>query len=296
MSNLIEEVERFTDEIEGELEKKKCCGVAITRNVTLSLLCISVMFVLFFGMMIGFVVDEEDAAHHGGAGSGAIPTGGGSGSAPAPPRTKELLLSRLEPLTGSRIREKGTPEEGAMEWLVNTDPLQLDFEKTSLDELVQRYVLATLYFATNGKSWNQQYNFLSMDHVCLWHTFEQDAGVTCNDNNDVTSIKLDGIGMTGSIPPDLALIHPLHTLSLTENSLLGSFPSYIGMLTKLRVLDLRTYPSWEQWMGWCCRYSRFGTVVDSSRWSLFLCMCFSLFCFVLVVDGYSVSRCYPSFF
>jgi hypothetical protein len=246
MSNLIEEVERFTDEIEGELEKKKCCGVAITRNVTLSLLCIFFMFVLFFGMMIGFIVDEEEGAHHQGGGGATIPTGGGSGSgiAPGPPRTKELLLSRLEPLTGSRIREKGTPEEGAMEWLANKDPLQLDFEKTSLDELVQRYVLATLYFATNGESWSQQYNFLSTDHVCLWHTFEQDAGVTCNDNNDVTSIKLDGIGMMGLIPPDLALIHPLHTLSLTENGLLGSIPSTIGMLTKLRVLDLRTYLWW----------------------------------------------------
>ena len=118
--------------------------------------------------------------------------------------------------------------------------LQLDFEATSLDELIQRYVLATLYFATNGQSWKKQYNFLSMDHVCLWHEFEQEAGVTCNDNNDVTSIKLDGIGLKGAIPPDMALIHPLHTLSLTANELLGGIPSTIGMLTKLRVLDLRT--------------------------------------------------------
>eukprot|EP00525_Craspedostauros_australis_P005481 CAMPEP_0198123812 /NCGR_PEP_ID=MMETSP1442-20131203/38425_1 /TAXON_ID= /ORGANISM="Craspedostauros australis, Strain CCMP3328" /LENGTH=48 /DNA_ID= /DNA_START= /DNA_END= /DNA_ORIENTATION= len=40
------DLEKFTDEIEGELEKRTICGVHITRGVTMGLLCAASVFIV----------------------------------------------------------------------------------------------------------------------------------------------------------------------------------------------------------------------------------------------------------
>ena len=59
-------------------------------------------------------------------------------------------------------------------WLVETDTanLTLPTEPPTANreayEFVSRYVLATLYFATNGENWVYQFNFLSELNTCSW--------------------------------------------------------------------------------------------------------------------------------
>lgn len=102
----------------------------------------------------------------------------------------------------------------ALNWLVvkdsiliptppsNTSALDPDDEE-KYEQLVykvrQRYVLALLYFATNGQSWYLQYNFLSAFDECQWtsvYTPVTNAvkeefsakGVMCNDQGQVEKL------------------------------------------------------------------------------------------------------------
>ena len=56
--------------------------------------------------------------------------------------------------------------------------------------VIQRYVLATLFFSTNGNDWTETYEWLSDDHECNWNMEEKDwlldmtptmHGVECDD-------------------------------------------------------------------------------------------------------------------
>jgi hypothetical protein len=38
----------------------------------------------------------------------------------------------------------------------------------SSDEIVERFILALLYYETDGPNWQESSNFLSTDHVCYW--------------------------------------------------------------------------------------------------------------------------------
>jgi hypothetical protein len=107
------------------------------------------------------------------------------------------------------IHPDNSPQAQASEWLAWMDPAQVDIPRsdassTEVYEFVSRYIVATLYFATNGPSWYNQINFLSQDSVCSWQGIstttdvsaseeEDDVttyGVTCNDDGKVIEINL----------------------------------------------------------------------------------------------------------
>lgn len=54
----------------------------------------------------------------------------------------------------------------------------------------QRYALATLYYSTNGNSWKNNEGWLEPVDECTW------AGVTCDDFNVVTELKLGKFAWT----------------------------------------------------------------------------------------------------
>jgi hypothetical protein len=60
----------------------------------------------------------------------------------------------------------------------------LDLYSTPTVILVERYVLAVLYFATSGERWTKQWNLLSATSVCQWN------GVACNGDDLVSSLDL----------------------------------------------------------------------------------------------------------
>ena len=83
----------------------------------------------------------------------------------------------------------GTTAQGkAMEWLARDDPAALDFDTTGFNILAERYVLALLYFASNGLNWAQQYSFLSSNSVCEWNGDE--VGTFCDQNGNIVEIVL----------------------------------------------------------------------------------------------------------
>ena len=224
MSNLTGEIERFTDEVEDEVRRR--VGINLSRKMTLCLMGTIVVIVLSIGLGIGFAVDKEEKTKKG-SGSGhssSVKESPEHQQKPPPPRM-ESLLALIEPLAGTSVKSVGTPQYQAIDWLVNSDPLQLDFESRNLDVVLDRYVMATVYFATGGeKNWTNKYNFMSKQNVCLWHVpgaapGEKAHGIECNDDNEIVSINLEDNNLDGMIPPDIALMQPLKMLSLGENNL-----------------------------------------------------------------------------
>jgi len=103
-------------------------------------------------------------------------------------------LSRLvRPISGEALEDSTSPQFQALEWIVNVDPAKLSVGHDSAQVIKQRYAVAVLYFAFGGKTWTEQYNFLSGDSVCLWN--DDEAGIQCNDSDEITSIRLRKYGV-----------------------------------------------------------------------------------------------------
>ena len=93
----------------------------------------------------------------------------------APPTTSRDSIGiweRLSELSGptillakaGNIELQQTPQYKAANWIINEDERQID---TDDDLLEQRYILALLYFATNGHSW-KDCAFDETSHECTY--------------------------------------------------------------------------------------------------------------------------------
>lgn len=144
--------------------------------------------------------------------------------------------------------DNSTPQSKAAKFIIYDDPLHVKpYEK---DEIMHRYALVTLYYATNGKEWNNSSLWLSKESICMWH------GISCsnslNDNTDgddiryVTKTILKENNMIGEIPWEMKALSNLTDISFEKNSLNGdTIFSIVVSMDKLKSLDLRN----NQFMG-----------------------------------------------
>jgi len=124
-------------------------------------------------------------------------------------------------LSGSSLvyPSSASPEERALKWLIDEDPLKLRADTASEQfRLRQRYALTSLFFQSNS-SWWISTAWLDADE-CTWHgigctlkMLEDSAGL----QSVVTKIYLGsedgGNNLQGWIPPDLALLASLEEVS-----------------------------------------------------------------------------------
>jgi len=125
-----------------------------------------------------------------------------------------------------------TPEELALQWLIEGDPTDYSSLSTATQlRLRQRYSLATLFYSTGGESWTTASNWLSGGiSECSWF------GVTCGSGNRVTEIALSENNLNGGFPADVALLTFLTEIDFSSNmNLLGPLPSSIGNLEFLTI-------------------------------------------------------------
>jgi len=118
----------------------------------------------------------------------------------------------------------------AYAFLVNYDPLFMG--SCSTTGLKERYILMTLFFATNGEYWSSQVGWCGGTTHCGW------SGVTCNQHKAVVSIDLERNNLSGTIPEELFALYQLERLNLFANSLLGSIPN-LSTLYNLQEIDLQ---------------------------------------------------------
>ena len=85
----------------------------------------------------------------------------------------EVLLERLSEVTNpSLLLDQHTPQGQAFTWLALRD---VDMDVCSYPTLDQRYSLAVLYFATGGRSWVEQSQWVSGAAECNWYQISCDA-------------------------------------------------------------------------------------------------------------------------
>ena len=131
-----------------------------------------------------------------------------------------------------------TPEELAVHWLIQEDPLALTVNTVgSQARLTQRYALLTLWYSTNGPAWTENGGWLEEEDECSWY------GIFCNDGDTVEDIgdlrSFEGNGLDGHIPPDIALLPSCRLIHLSLNTqLTGPIPSSITTMTSLTNLAL----------------------------------------------------------
>lgn len=91
--------------------------------------------------------------------------------------------------------------------------------------------LVDLYFATGGRDWHRQGDWLSRKPVRQWE------GVTV-ENRRVVKLDLGENNLRGELPDTLHSFPKLKELRLDRNQLSGGLPAALGQLKQLRVIDL----------------------------------------------------------
>ena len=93
--------------------------------------------------------------------------------------------------------------------------------------------LTALFNATNGKSWDNNSNWLSREPIGDWY------GVFSDAKGRVVKLHLQGNQLSGEIPPELGNLTGLQSLGLSFNQLSGEIPPELGNLASLRGMTLR---------------------------------------------------------
>jgi len=146
----------------------------------------------------------------------------------------ESIRISTNPIRYPLVTANTTPEELAIQWLLQEDTLELSLEdEIDLERLKNRFALATFYFATGGPTWITNTSWLVAEDGCTWY------GISCSDDG-VSVIEGEGNNLNGYLPPDLSLLGTsLREIHLNDNSILqGTLPSSIGRLSGLQMLEL----------------------------------------------------------
>jgi hypothetical protein len=151
------------------------------------------------------------------------------------PHSRLSLLDLLRNVSsdgGESMLEPGSPQNRAFLWLSSSQILST----LSDERRIQRYALATFYFSTNGESWTRRDLWMTDSNECTW--FSQVATeLVCDANNDFVTLALGYNGLSGVLPPELALVTSLVGVDLagtTELGIQGKIPSEFGLLRNLR--------------------------------------------------------------
>eukprot|EP00977_Amphora_coffeiformis_P030219 scaffold45543_cov183-Amphora_coffeaeformis.AAC.2 len=178
--------------------------------------------------------------------------------------------------------DKKSPQYLAVQyvlWMANEDPAELnvpastDYEEAM--EFVQRYVMATFFFSTNGHMWEDRLDFLSDRDVCYWNNLpsatagnnvdDWPIGVKCNEDGEVNYLYLRKYTgrqepqhspfiasnkLSGVLPPELGLLEVMVHFSIYGNEVTGNFPQSLQEWTELELMGVEMnkmsgpLPSW----------------------------------------------------
>ena len=101
-------------------------------------------------------------------------------------------------------------------------------------------ILCEFYRNTNGNSWINSANWCTNRHMREWFGLTVDEGV--NNGYCVTAIRLPSNNLCGHLSDRICHLRHLKTLILGDNSLMGSVPQSISLMTELKEFDILYNP------------------------------------------------------
>jgi Leucine-rich repeat (LRR) protein len=156
------------------------------------------------------------------------------------PTTPEYgyVVSKLSPLLNTTTELFSDLQLEALEWLAGdlVDPVtaMLELNSTAATRvLLVRFVLALLFFSTDGSGWVNQTNWLSEAAVCEWALVDCAGG-----EEEIVGLGFLANNLTGTIPTEIGLLSNLMSLDLSQNSLTGTIPIDLLRMKTLTILDL----------------------------------------------------------
>lgn len=145
----------------------------------------------------------------------------------------ELIMSRF-PGGGDALANTSSPQRAAFRWLQSSANAAI----SSDEKLLQRYALASLFYATGGSQWKNTVSWLSGEDECFWYT-SSNAGMICDSNGRLSEINLVRNNLQGSLPMEIGLLDgSLEILDLSGNNMTGSIPTTIKGMVLLKQIDL----------------------------------------------------------
>lgn len=138
----------------------------------------------------------------------------------------------------TNLQDLQSPQSRALDWLIEQN--ELGSPLSDPDILTQRFVLAVLYYSTNGDgTWLSKRNWMDPNRsVCEWASSASLDNI-CNTEGLLLELKLDRNQLQGTIPTELAhLGKQLQVLDLTSNALEGTIPTELGLLSNVEILFL----------------------------------------------------------
>jgi Leucine-rich repeat (LRR) protein len=169
----------------------------------------------------------------------------------------ERFLQSLPPHTRASLRNESSPQSRAFAWVSRNDtvPRRSDADGADDDEqrvlfrMIQRFVLATLFYATGGETtWIERQNWLDPAvSECDWRgcccgprckVFEGDSSPEDFFGNETFEVVLSGLFLSGNrlagrLPPELGMLTQLERLDVNRNRISGPIPTQLSDVTGL---------------------------------------------------------------
>lgn len=150
-----------------------------------------------------------------------------------------IQLYQAMNLTWTSLSVEGSPQYDALQWVAGREKYTVYTGAVR----VQRYSLATLYYATYMKNhsyyttaagWSSENGWMSDDDECTWE------GIACNSQKQVTAVLLPQHDLSGSLPVELAMLPELQQVDFTSNNIYmgGEFHKVWLHLSNLQILNM----------------------------------------------------------
>mmetsp|Transcript_13310 Transcript_13310/g.15255 ORF Transcript_13310/g.15255 Transcript_13310/m.15255 type:complete len:1785 (-) Transcript_13310:4-5358(-) len=140
---------------------------------------------------------------------------------------------------GKTLNDTSSPQYMAFSWLLGNKYLM----EYSNKRILQRYSLATFYYATNGYQWLNNNFWLSDRKECNWYG-KTGSSRSCNMREEIVNLELDTNNIHGSLPAELGLLSSsIERITLRggpDTYLVGTIPTELGYLTRLKVFFVRS--------------------------------------------------------
>lgn len=170
-------------------------------------------------------------------------------SSPNPAPTPQLVdtdtastefLEKLKPLLSNDsldalLNDIDSPQSQSLKWLLERS----NFQEWPFHRQVQRYAMATIYYAMGGPLWIYRHNWLSNETECQWFQRGSKEKNFCDDGTtSLLFLNQSANALNGKIPDEIGLLSSLTILDLSQNRITGTLSTAFSSLTALTTLSL----------------------------------------------------------